>query len=403
MRVLKAEENSEAEPVVLLTQWLEVQFRNQMLLRNLYLMATDSDWLSTVVTWKRHIEQVAEYVIKCKWHPGTRGSETKIEGRFWGTQMSGANICKTLAAFLGPNADPAQNVPHAGEIYRYLFIGAAVDPNAPDVYKEAVNVFGDMNIRNLIVGAYQDGPHKIMAKIAGAHKNDVDMSVRDSRKLISCLNAGISGLISQQYGKTLASWPDKRGKKIKIRPPLLKTSKPVPTPVPTPSVSIAGSSTSEGDLIKRLMKEMKQLKKSVAQQSHSAPEKKEEKKEKVETEGEDTGLLIVDPSNPKHAKYVKALQDMAFEVNERDHEHQQESEHDKVLKSHLLADATVIVPTQEHISEEDKKHIREDVHVHTAIFEFEGERLDETDPVWQPAPTGLKRKYKRTVHTSCSR
>lgn len=172
-----------------------------------------------------------------------------------------------------------------------------------------------------------------------------------------------------------------------------KDSKPVPTPVPTPSVSIAGSSTSEGDLIKRLMKEMKQLKKSVAQQSHSAPEKKEEKKEKVETEGEDTGLLIVDPSNPKHAKYVKALQDMAFEVNERDHEHQQESEHDKVLKSHLLADATVIVPTQEHISEEDKKHIREDVHVHTAIFEFEGERLDETDPVWQPAPTGLKRKY----------
>ena len=71
-----------------------------------------------------------------------------------------------------------------------------------------MNVFGDMNIRNLIVGAYQDGPHKIVAKIAGAHKNDVDMSVRDSRKLISCLNAGISGLISQQYGKTLASWLD---------------------------------------------------------------------------------------------------------------------------------------------------------------------------------------------------
>ena len=82
-----------------------------------------------------------------------------------------------------------------------------------------------------------------------------------------------------------------------------------------------------------------------------------------------------------------------FEVDEKDHEHEQESEHDKVLKSHLLADATVIVPTQEHISEDDKKHIREDVNVHTAVFEFDGERLDETEPTWQLAPSGVKRSY----------
>ena len=171
-------------------------------------------------------------------------------------------------------------------------------------------------------------------------------------------------------------------------------SKPVP-PVATPSTSSSVPSTTSGGsdnagLVKKLMKEMKQLKKSV-DQKQAVQEKKDEKKEKEE-DTDDSGLLIVDPNNPKHRKYVTALQNMAFEVSDKDHEHEQESEHDKVLKAHLLADATVIVPTQEHISEDDKKHIREDVHVHTAVFEFEGERLDETDLVWQPAPAGLKRK-----------
>ena len=88
---------------------------------------------------------------------------------------------------------------------------------------------------------------------------------------------------------------------------------------------------------------------------------------------------------------------MAFEVDEKDHEHEQENEHDKVLKAHLLSDATVIVPTQEHISEDDKKHIREDANVHTAVFEFDGERLDETEPAFQLAPSGVKRKVNGVV------
>ena len=173
-----------------------------------------------------------------------------------------------------------------------------------------------------------------------------------------------------------------------------KETKPEPKP-PTPVLITTGGtghSTDKGGngMLKKLMKEFKQLSKKVEEKS-AVHEKKEEKGTMHDDDG--SGLLIVDPSNPKHRKYVQALQDMAFEVDEKDHEHEQESEHDKVLKAHLLADATVIVPTQEHISEEDKKHIREDVNVHTAVFEFEGERLDETDPVWQPAPSGLKRTF----------
>ena len=122
--------------------------------------------------------------------------------------MSGSNICKTLAALFGPNTDPAKNVPHSGDTYRWLVIGAAVDPTAPDVYKEAVNVIGDMAIRNMIVGAYKDGAHDIVSKIAAAHKTDIEMSVRDPRKLIQCLSAGVSGLISHQYARTLATWLD---------------------------------------------------------------------------------------------------------------------------------------------------------------------------------------------------
>ena len=157
---------------------------------------------------ERHTDQVAEYVIKCKWHPGTRGSETKIEGRFWGTQMSGANICKTLAVLFGPHPDPIKNVPYTGDIYHSLLIGAAIDPTAPDVFKEAVNVIGDMAIRNMIVGAYKDGPNDLIAKIAAAHKTDVEMATRDPKRLIQCLHAGVSTLITQQYGRASASWLD---------------------------------------------------------------------------------------------------------------------------------------------------------------------------------------------------
>ena len=157
---------------------------------------------------ERHIEQLAEYVIKCKWHPGTRGSETKIEGRFWGTQMSGANICKTLAVLLGPHPEPSKNVPYAGDVYRSLVIGAAVDPTAPDVFREAVNVIGDMAIRNMIAGAYKDGPNDIVAKIASAHKTDVEMAAREPKRLVQCLHAGVSTLITQQWGKATASWLD---------------------------------------------------------------------------------------------------------------------------------------------------------------------------------------------------
>ena len=156
---------------------------------------------------ERHLEQLAEYVIKCKWHPGDRGSQTRIEGKFWGTQMSGANICKTLAALLGPNDEPGKNVPYNGDVYRNLVIGAAVDPTCPDVYKEAVNVIGDMAIRNMI-GAYNKGDHEIVAKIAAAHKTDVEMAARDPKRLIQCLHAGVSTLITQQWGKATATWLD---------------------------------------------------------------------------------------------------------------------------------------------------------------------------------------------------
>ena len=157
---------------------------------------------------EQHIEQLAEYVIKCKWHPGTRGSETKIEGRFWGTQMSGANICKTLAVLFGPHPEPSKNVPYSGDVYRSLVIGAAVDPTAPDVFKEAVNVMGDMAIRSMIAGAYREGPNDIVAKIASAHKTDVEMAAREPKRLVQCLHAGVSSLITQQWGKATASWLD---------------------------------------------------------------------------------------------------------------------------------------------------------------------------------------------------
>ena len=157
---------------------------------------------------ERHLDQLAEYVIKCKWHPGDRGSQTRIEGKFWGTQMSGANICKTMAALLGPNTEPGKNVPYGGDVYRNLIIGAAVDPTCPDVYKEAVNVMGDMAIRNMIVGAYDKGENEIVAKIAAAHKTDVEMAARDPKRLIQCLHAGVSTLITQQWGKATATWLD---------------------------------------------------------------------------------------------------------------------------------------------------------------------------------------------------
>ena len=157
---------------------------------------------------ERHLDQVAEYVIKCKWHPGDRGSQTRIEGKFWGTQMSGANICKTLAALLGPHDEPGKNVPYNGDVYRSLIIGAAIDPTCSDVYKEAVNVIGDMAIRNMIVGAYNNGDHDIVAKVAAAHKTDVEMAARDPKRLIQCLNAGVSTIITQQWGKATAPWLD---------------------------------------------------------------------------------------------------------------------------------------------------------------------------------------------------
>eukprot|EP00731_Ephydatia_muelleri_P009092 Em0004g1430a len=184
----------------------------------------------------------------------------------------------------------------------------------------------------------------------------------------------------------------------KIRKEKSEAAESKPT-VPEPS-SQPGPSTTERDkkpensMIKKLMKEFKNLSKQVHDKNAEAGKKPEPKK--VE-DSEDTDLLIVDPSNPLHKKYVKALANMAFEVDEKDHEHEQESEHDKVLKAHLLSDATVIVPTQEHISDEDKKHIREDVNVHTAVFEFEGERLDETEPAFQLAPTGVKRRVNGAV------
>ena len=175
-------------------------------------------------------------------------------------------------------------------------------------------------------------------------------------------------------------------------------AKPVPEPSPQPgpstSVAIEREKKPENIMIKKLMKEFKSLSKQVNEKKAAEAEKKESKK--VE-DTEDTDLLIVDPNNPAHKKYVKALANMAFEVDEKDHEHEQETEHDKVLKAHLLSDATVIVPTQEHISDDDKKHIREDVNVHTAVFEFDGERLDETEPAFQLAPTGVKRKVNGIV------
>ena len=169
-------------------------------------------------------------------------------------------------------------------------------------------------------------------------------------------------------------------------------SVPEAASVPGPStVNAEKDKKPESLMIKKLMKEFKNLSKQVHEKKVES-EKKQEPKKVEDTE--DTDLLIVDPSNPAHKKYVIALANMAFEVDEKDHEHEQESEHDKVLKAHLLSDATVIVPTQEHISEEDKK---QDVNVHTAVFEFEGERLDETEPAFQLAPTGVKRKVNGVV------
>ena len=174
-----------------------------------------------------------------------------------------------------------------------------------------------------------------------------------------------------------------------------KPTVPEPSSQPGPSSANAERDKKpESTMLKKLMKEFKNLSKQVHDKNAESGKKQEPKK--VE-DSEDTDLLIVDPSNPLHKKYVKALANMAFEVDEKDHEHEQESEHDKVLKAHLLSDATVIVPTQEHISDEDKKHIREDVNVHTAVFEFEGERLDETEPAFQLAPTGVKRRVNGAV------
>ena len=61
-------------------------------------------------------------------------------------------------------------------------------------------------------------------------------------------------------------------------------------------------------MLKKLMKEFKQLSKRVEDKT-SVQDKKEEKKTELE---DDSGLLIVDPSNPQHKKYVKALERMAF-------------------------------------------------------------------------------------------
>ncbi|KAL5482218.1 hypothetical protein EMCRGX_G022515 [Ephydatia muelleri] len=120
-------------------------------------------------------------------------------------------------------------------------------------------------------------------------------------------------------------------------------------------------------MLKKLMKEFKQLSKRVEDKT-SVQDKKEEKKTELE---DDSGLLIVDPSNPQHKKYVKALERMAFEVDEKDHEHEQESEHDKKMTKNTSEKTSTCIQLCLNLTE----------------------RLDETEPTWQLAPSGVKRSY----------
>lgn len=66
-----------------------------------------------------------------------------------------------------------------------------------------------------------------------------------------------------------------------------------------------------------------------------------------------------------------------------------------MLKEELLRDATTIMPVVETVSEDDKKHIKQDNTLHIAIIEFDGERLSETEPKFVPVP-GMKRSRYTT-------
>ena len=140
--------------------------------------------------------------------------------------------------------------------------------------------------------------------------------------------------------------------------------------------------------IKKMLKEIKMLK-----SEHTVVQKQIKPKPAEQTDGDDEDdVLVLDRRNKEHAKIIG--QPGIEEVSAEEHENEEASAHDKAFKSLLFQDASVIVPVHDQVTEDDKKNITEKPELYTAIFEFDGERLDETEPKFVPAPTGKSAKRK---------
>ena len=139
--------------------------------------------------------------------------------------------------------------------------------------------------------------------------------------------------------------------------------------------------------IKKLMREIKELKE---------PKKEELKRSEDSIDGTDDDVLVLDRSNKEHAR-ILARPGIQEVTDETEHEHDESSAHDRAFKAMLFQDASVIIPVHDAVSEDDKKNITEKPELYTAVFEFDGERLDEAEPQFVPAPskgTGKRRRLE---------
>ena len=136
-----------------------------------------------------------------------------------------------------------------------------------------------------------------------------------------------------------------------------------------------------------MMKELKQLKSVPPQPPKQKPTPAEQ------TDGDDDEVLVLDRKNREHAKIIS--QPGIEEVDADQHDHDEMSAHDKAFKALLFQDASVVVPVHDQVTEDEKKNITEKPELYTAVFEFDGERLDETEPKFVPAPSAGTGKRRR--------
>lgn len=143
-----------------------------------------------------HEFELASYVLESKWLPGQPkkgstygGKSFEFPSLFFGIEEKATNVLKSLAVLLGTNEEPKKSTMYSGSHYAYVLIGAAVCPDAPLYYKEAVKAFGgDMMIRTLIKELYTAN-ERICAIVDCTHAQ-AQSSCKDANKLLDMITQG---------------------------------------------------------------------------------------------------------------------------------------------------------------------------------------------------------------------